>query len=144
MAVDSAVPIAAADFLPLQLLGVSEGSHPSRALERLRAVAISDACGLDERVELGLIEKPDVLVAVLGIRLLCKLARILMRPALANCKVEDAVEESQVVECALDRMARETLLDEILNVVDSDVGDRHLTEVRDEMHSQAALVVAKG
>jgi hypothetical protein len=104
-------------------------------------VAVADAGGLDQRVELRLIEEPDVLVGVLGVRLLGKLAWVLMGPALADREIEDAVQEPQIVQRALDRVLFEAHLDEVLDVIDSDVRDRRLPEVRDQMHGQVALIV---
>ena len=94
------------DRLPRHPLAVAQATHPPRSLRRpcLPAAARTGGRG-EQRIELGLIEEADVLILVDGLGLLDRLARVRDDPALAQREVEDAVQEAEIVACALDRLA---------------------------------------
>jgi hypothetical protein len=93
-------------------------------------VAIANAGCFEQRLELRGVEKADVAIDAVRLRLLGEPPRVLVRPTLADREVEDPVQESKVVVRALDRMLGKALFDEILDVVDRDLGYRRLAEVR--------------
>ena len=73
--------------------------------------------------------------------LLDLVARVDVRPPLANGKVEDAVEETEVVEGRFRREPGEAELDEVLHVLGGDLRDWPVPEVRFDVDAQVALVV---
>lgn len=105
------------DLLPRQLLHVPQGSDACGTLQRLRVVAIANAGCFEQRLELRGVEKADVAIDAVRLRLLGEPARVLVRPTLADREVDDPVQEPKVVVRALDRMLGKALLDEILDVV---------------------------
>ena len=94
-----------------------------------------------ERLELGLVEKADLRVAVLA-RPVDLLARVLRAPAALLAVGEDRVQQTEVVEHALGRAALPRLGgDEALNVARLDAMERRGAEERRQMHPQRRLVV---
>jgi hypothetical protein len=65
--------------------------------------------GGDERVELRLVEEANVLIGVGCRRLLGRPTQVFDHPAVSKRELEDAVQEAEIVTCALDRLtAHET------------------------------------
>jgi len=87
-------------------------------------VAIANAGCFEQRLELRRVEKADVTIDAVRLRLLGEPARVLVRPTLADREVEDPVQKSKVVVRALDRVLGKALLDEssMSSTVISDTG----------------------
>ncbi len=110
--------------------------------------------GVQEGVELGLIQEADLRVVVVGRRRLVDgAARVGMGPPLRDRELEDSVEVDVQVPDGLHRQFRkptiaailnvEAGVDEFLDVIRPDLVDRRLTEVRREVNSDLRLVVGK-
>ncbi len=104
----------------------------------------SDVVGRDgdqEGVKLGLVEEAHVGVHLVRLWLLDELARIRGRPSTADGVLEDAVQQADVVERRLHRLAvAPSRSDEPLDVVMADAGQRPFAEVRGEMDPEEGLV----
>jgi hypothetical protein len=120
------------DRLPAHSLFVSEfrgAFGPLRGSCFAAAMGIDRGC--DERVELCLVEEPNVLVGVGCGRFLGCPTRVFDHPAVSKGEVEDAVQEAEIVTCALDRLTMlKTGERELLDVVLGDPRDRLLAEIR--------------
>ena len=98
----------------------------------------------EQSVEFRLVEEPDLRIVVGGRRrLIHQLARVGVAPPLADRELEDRVEVDIQVADRLDGQVVEARIEEVHDVVLADLGDRLLSEVRDEVAADLRLVVGQ-
>ncbi|MBV9808909.1 MAG: hypothetical protein JO286_17125, partial [Solirubrobacterales bacterium] len=98
----------------------------------------------EQSVELRLVEEPDLRIVVGGRRrLIRQLARVGVAPPLGDRELEDRVEVDIQVADRLDGQVVEARIEEVHDVVLADLGDRPLSEVRDEVAADLRLVVGE-